>query len=161
MSNSGYISSGSDPIPPSKRRKTNPTSSSLVYTGKDGTVWSIQTGDEQNVGRISQHNVLKDSPGPTSFAKRNLTENNMMSAFNLFVDGFIIDHIIKCTETEARSKLNNDEWKTSKEEIYQLIGIMYARGLLAKGQPVEQIWSKKWGIPYFAKLCHVTDIENC
>ena len=122
-----------------------------MYTGKDGTVWSIQTGDEQNVGRISQQNVLKDSPGPTSFAKRNITENNMMSAFNLFVDGFIIDHIIKCTETEARSKLNNDEWKTSKEEIYQLIGIMYARGLLAKGQLVEQIWSKKWGIPYFAK----------
>lgn len=26
---------------------------------------------------------------------------------------------------------------------------MYARGLIAKGQPVHHIWSKTWGAPYF------------
>ena len=29
---------------------------------------------------------------------------------------------------------------------------MYARGLLAKGQPVDYIWSKKWGPPIFSQL---------
>lgn len=69
---------------------------------------------------------------------------------NLFIDSYIIDHIVKCTEIEARLKLNTQDWKTSKQEIYQLIGIMYARGLLAKGQPVDQIWSRKWGINFFS-----------
>ena len=47
-------------------------------------------------------------------------------------------------------KLNCQDWKTSREEIYQLIAIVYARGLLAKGHPVDQIWSKTWGIKFFS-----------
>ncbi|XP_066943494.1 piggyBac transposable element-derived protein 4-like [Macrobrachium rosenbergii] len=136
--------------PLSKRKRIEETSSPLVYHGKDGTVWTLDTGEEALVGRRNTHNVMKDTPGPTSFAKRNITEGNNISALNLFIDSYIIDHIVKCTETEARLKLNTQDWKTSKEEIYQLIGIMYARGLLAKGQPVDQIWSKKWGIKYFS-----------
>ena len=58
------------------------------------------------VGRISQHNILKDIPGPTSFSKRNITVSDNISALNLFIDSYVIDHIIKCTEIEARLKLN-------------------------------------------------------
>ena len=126
------------------------TSSTSVYQGKEGTVWTLDAGEEELVGRISQHNILKDIPGPTSFAKRNITESDNISALNLFIDSYIIDHIVKCTEIEARLKLNCQDWKTSREEIYQLIAIMYARGLLAKGHPVDQIWSKTWGIKFFS-----------
>ena len=131
----------------SKSRK-RPTSQ-LNYTAKDGTIWSVQTTDDQNIGRMQQQNVFTETPGPTSYAKRNITEGEVLTAFSLFIDKFMIDHIIKCTETEARMKLQNDSWKTNREEIYKLFGIMYARGLLAKGQPVEQIWSRAWGINYF------------
>ena len=37
----------------------------------------------------------------------------------------------------------------NKKKICNLIGIMIARGLLAKGQSVDQIWSKSWDSPYF------------
>ncbi|XP_071746952.1 piggyBac transposable element-derived protein 4-like [Lepeophtheirus salmonis] len=50
---------------------------------------------------------------------------------------------------DARSKLKNDVWTTSKREILQLIAIMYARGILAKGQPTEVIWSRTLGINLF------------
>ncbi|XP_071746194.1 piggyBac transposable element-derived protein 4-like [Lepeophtheirus salmonis] len=65
------------------------------------------------------------------------------------IDNYFIDHIVKCTIVEARSKLKNDVWTTSKREILQLIAIMYARGILAKGQPTEVIWSRKLGINLF------------
>ena len=29
---------------------------------------------------------------------------------------------------------------------------MYARGVLAKGQPVDMVWSKRWGAPIIAEL---------
>ena len=72
-----------------------------------------------------------------------------MSAFCLFVDRFMIDHIQKCTEIEVCAKTGDDNWIISAEKIYGLLAIMYARGLLAKGQPVEFIWSKKWGSAFF------------
>ena len=54
----------------------------------------------------------------------------------------MIREIVSCTETEARSKLKNDTWSTSKEEIYALLGILFARGLIAKGQRINDLWSK-------------------
>ena len=32
------------------------------------------------------------------------------------------------------------------------MGIMYARGLIAKEQPVHEIWSKDWGPPFFREV---------
>ena len=61
---------------------------------------------------------LRSSPGPTSYAKRKVIEGSVMSAFTLFIDDFMIRKIASCTETEAWSKLKNDTWSTSKEEIY-------------------------------------------
>ena len=100
---------------------------------------------------MQQQNVLKEIPGPTSYAKRNVSECNVFTSFSLFIDRYIVEHIVKCTENEAQSKLQDESWKTSKEEIYKLFGIILARGLLAKGQPVDQIWSKEWGINYFSR----------
>ena len=134
---------------PSKRRRFS--DSHLVFTAKDKTVWTRQIVDDQNIGRMQQQNVLKEIPDPTSYAKRNVSECNVFTSFSLFIDRYIVEHIVKCTENEAQSKLQDESWKTSKEEIYKLFGIMLARGLLAKGQPVDQIWSKEWGINYFSR----------
>ena len=61
----------------------------------------------------------------------------------------MIREIVSCTETEARSKLKNDTWSTSKEEINALLGIFFARGLIAKGQQINDLWSKVWGPSFF------------
>ena len=60
----------------------------------------------------------------------------------------MIREIVSRTETEARSKLKNDSWSTSKEEIYAFLGIFFARGLIAKGQQINDLWSKVW-VPSF------------
>ena len=67
----------------------------------------------------------------------------------LFIDKTIIDCIVKCTEAEARNKLSDETWKTSNEEIYKLIGVMIARGLLVKGLSTDETWSTTWGPPFF------------
>ena len=85
---------------------------------------------------MGNQNVLTEASGPTSYAKRQIVEGDMFSAFQLFIDDFIICEIKMCTETEARSKLNNDSWSVSEEEIYHLLAIMLARGVIAKSQPI-------------------------
>ena len=60
----------------------------------------------------------------------------MFSAFQLFINDFIIREIKMCTETKARSKLN-DSWSLSEEEIYYLLAIMLAKRVISKGQPIS------------------------
>ena len=80
---------------------------------------------------------MTETPGPTAYAKRRIIQKEAMTAFILLVNKFIVDTIVKCTQIEARSKLGDDNWSTSAEEIYKLFEIMYARGIQANGQPVN------------------------
>ena len=41
---------------------------------------------------------------------------------------------------------------TSTENIYKPFAVIYIRGLLAKGQPVDDVWSRKWGPPNISQL---------
>ena len=91
---------------------------------------------------------MKTTPGISS-GKLKIIDGQALTAFMLFIDNNIIQHIVNCTQIEAQSKLEDKTWTTTKKEICNLIGIMIARGLLAKGQSVDQIWSKSWDSPYF------------
>lgn len=122
-----------------------------ILTGKDGTRWEVIEQDNSGAGRRGKQNILRESPGPTSLPKRQIVEGRVLSAFSLLIDDFIIKHIQKCTESEARTKLKCESWVISYEEIYAVIGIMFARGVLAKGQSVDHLWSKTWGPPFFRK----------
>ena len=62
-----------------------------------------------------------------------------MSVFSLFIDDFMIQAIKRFTEIEARQKLNDETWTISKEEIYCMIEIIYARGVIAKCQPLTYL----------------------
>nr|XP_040574663.1 uncharacterized protein LOC121123606 [Lepeophtheirus salmonis] len=136
-------------FPSSKKHKSTDLLEESMYVGKDNIIWHKQLGYGEISACFSQENILKVVSGPSSFAKRNIITDKTLSAFELLIDNYIIDHIVKCTIVEARSKLKNDVWTTSKREILQLIAIMYARGILAKGQPTEVIWSRKLGINLF------------
>ncbi|XP_068233574.1 uncharacterized protein [Palaemon carinicauda] len=125
------------------------TTVTTILTGKDGTRWESIDQNPANAGRITAQNIIRETPGPTSVAKRQVFPGQVLSSFRLLIDDFIIKHIQKCTETEARMKLNDETWNISFQEIYATIGIMYARGVLAKGQSVENLWSVKWGPPFF------------
>ena len=135
-----------------KRTETAMDDAPTSYKGKDGTEWNVVDTQDDRAGRIRKQNVMTDKPGPTAFAKRSVINDSPASAFFLFIDRAIIDNIIKCTEIEAQNKSGNQNWKTSRSEIHQLFAVMLARGVLARGQPVRHIWSKKWGPAIFQKI---------
>lgn len=54
-------------------------------------------------------------------------------------------------------------WTISVEELRSFFGFCYARGELANGVRVKELWSKKWGLPIFSKTMsrdHFVDIIN-
>jgi hypothetical protein len=53
-------------------------------------------------------NITRETPGPTSYAKRDIIEGKVTSAFSLMIDESMIRHIQKCTEAEARMEMKND-----------------------------------------------------
>lgn len=159
-----FVPAGNNPPPlgrsdpsnmnPRKKRRMDVITPQIgtIFTGKDGTKWEVISTADTETGRTAEQNVMRETPGPTSYAKRRIIQKEAITAFTLFVDKFIVDTIVECTQIEARSKSGDETWSTSTEEIYKLFGVMYARGLLAKGQPVDYIWSKKWGPPIFSQL---------
>ena len=88
-------------------------------------------------------NIFTDKPGPTSFSKSRIIDGEALSAFNLMININMVQHIKHCTETEARRVLGREDWVLSIEELYSAFAIMYARGVIAKGQPLKQLWSQK------------------
>lgn len=71
-------------------------------TSSDGTEWEVIGPNNRTSGRRNQQNVLKEEPGPTSYAKRNISEDSPASAWNLMIDDFILKRIKFYTELEAR-----------------------------------------------------------
>ena len=128
------------------------TTDNDILVGKDGTQWTVILQDHMHRGRINSHNVFSAKPGPTSFAKRQVETDNALSSLFLFIDKFIIEHIVECTNTEARLKRNDDSFVVSKDDILKFIGISYVRGIVLKGVPTKTIWSLKWGSPMLRKL---------
>lgn len=64
----------------------------------------------------------------------------------------MLNHIKKCTETEARRQLKDDRWPMSMEEFEAFIGIWYMRGATgAKGLELNSLWSENWGLPLCKK----------
>ena len=115
---------------------------------------------QNEVGRYGRQNILRESPGPTSLPKRKIVEQSVLSAFNLLVDDFIIKHIIECTESEARSKLNNEDWSTSYAEICAVIGIMFAEEYWLNASPL-MIFGLTLGVThFFVKQCHAIASRN-
>jgi hypothetical protein len=66
----------------------------------DGTVWEeMQIGAIP--GRPTLHNIFREVPGPTGYAKRNIMKGKMKTAFSLIIDHHIMKHIRLCTIEEA------------------------------------------------------------
>ena len=73
----------------------------------DGRIWTkLEVGGSG--GRSPVHKIFKDIAGPTGYAKRNVMEGNVSSAFHLIITKNMIEHIKYCTEEEARRVLKED-----------------------------------------------------
>ncbi|KAL6417615.1 hypothetical protein ACFW04_014418 [Cataglyphis niger] len=119
-------------------------------TAVDGTVWR-KIAEGGIPGRSPSTCVFKGVKGPTGYAKRNIMADNLVSAFSLIIDNYIIKHIQKCTEEEG-SRILGYDWTTSLPEIRAFIGILYARGAYeAKNLKLSYLWSAKWGPEFFRR----------
>nr|XP_012145741.1 PREDICTED: piggyBac transposable element-derived protein 4-like [Megachile rotundata] len=119
-------------------------------TAADGTVW-IKFAEGGIPGRSPSACVFKGVKGPTGYAKRNIMADNVVSAFSLIINNYIIKHIKKCTEEEGRRILGYD-WTTTLPEIRAFIGILYARGAYeAKNLKLSYLWLEKWGPEFFRR----------
>ena len=87
----------------------------------------VTNHNEVATGLMPSQNLFRSSPGPTLYAKRKVIEGSILSVFTLFIDDFMIREIVSCTETEARSKLKNDFWSTSKEESTPFLEYFFSR----------------------------------
>ncbi|KAK2580001.1 hypothetical protein KPH14_010766 [Odynerus spinipes] len=142
---------------PRKRRRVlissdeeTENTSQETETAADGTVW--WKFDEGGIpGRLPSTCIFKSVTGPTGYARKNVMANNLVSAFSLIINDYIIKHIKKCTEEEARRILDYD-WTTTLPEIRAFIGILYARGAYeAKNLKLSYLWSVKWGPEFFRR----------
>jgi len=67
-----------------------------VLTAKDGTKW------KKYKSVISPHETCRlQCPSPKSYACRNIQAGSPASAWNLFTDKLILEHIRKCTIHET------------------------------------------------------------
>ena len=95
------------------------------------------------------HNVVKETPGPTGHAKRNI-DDTVTSAFKLLIDEGLLRHIQQATMTEARTVLGDNTWTMSIAELEAFLALLYARGAYAsKGLSIDSLWSTKWGPKFF------------
>ncbi len=51
-----------------------------IYVSKDKTSWTVISASHTTVGKFGAQNVLKETPGPTPYVKRNVG-NNVSSAY--------------------------------------------------------------------------------
>jgi hypothetical protein len=96
------------------------------------------------------HNVLRESAGPSSYAKRRISFENESSVRRFVLNEKILKHIKHCTEIEAVRRSGDNNWKLSLDELDSFISLLYIRGALhAKGLSTDALWSTKWGNRYF------------
>lgn len=121
-----------------------------MYVSKDGTSWTVTSASRTTAGKYGAQNILKEVPGTTPYAKRNVSDN-VTSAWRLFIDESMLHHIKKCTEAEAALK-KEENWTISLEEIDAFIAIIYARGAYGCNDiDYDFLWNKTWGPPFFSE----------
>ncbi|XP_073537704.1 uncharacterized protein [Phyllobates terribilis] len=119
-----------------------------ILVSADGIQWKPVEIGEHLPGRCDSQNILREAPGPTGYARRNIIIDSPLSAWRLFFDSYILTHIKNCTLVEA-CRNNNLPFTLSDEELDAFIAIFYARGISGTNRhSISSIWCNDWGIPF-------------
>ena len=94
-----------------------------VLTAKNDTKWKkVQVG-KQSTGRLASNNIVKECPGPLSYWRRNIQAGILACAWLLSMEKFILEHIHKCTITEAHVQTKNEEFCIANNELFAFIPV--------------------------------------
>lgn len=135
------------------RRNQHDDHSPMLNVARDGTVWHEIEPGVASIGQTQSQNILREKPGPTALAMRNIVDDSTISAFSLLLDEALMKNIQISTQQEAHRELGNDKWLISMEELNAFIAILFARGALrANTLAAKDLWNKTWGPPFFASV---------
>ena len=70
--------------------------------------------------------MLREQPGPTPYATRNVSEDEVSSSWRLFILDSILRHIKRCTEAEA-ARAGEQNLSLAIDELHAFIALVYAR----------------------------------
>ncbi|XP_008423828.1 piggyBac transposable element-derived protein 4-like [Poecilia reticulata] len=118
-----------------------------TLTSKDGQIkWS--TSPHQSRARLSSSNVIKMTPGPTSFALSRV--DDIESAFQLFISPPMEKIILDMTNLEGR-RVFQEKWKPlDPSDLHAYIGILVLAGVYrSKGEATASLWNEEYGRPIF------------
>ena len=63
-------------------------------------IWYLLDPNQNNSGRRSCHNVIREAPGTSTQAHRTIIKESVRSVWDLFIDEGMLRHIQRCTEEE-------------------------------------------------------------
>ena len=108
--------------------------------------------NQNNSGRQSFHNVIREASGPSTQAHRSVIKESVRSAWDLFIDEGTLRHMQSCTEEEARRVLQTGDWRVSLHELDAFLAIVCARGAhKATKIKVHELWNRLWAIPIISE----------
>lgn len=93
----------------------------------DGSQWN-KCASGSVTSKLATQNILQRNSGPTSYIKRNVNNDTVLSVWLLF-QTIVLEHIAKCTNTEACWVLASDALSLSKDEFFTYISILYIHGV--------------------------------
>ena len=97
-------------------------------------------------------NVIRKVPGPSTQAHRSIIKESVRSVWDIFIDEGMLRHMQRCTEEEARTVLQTDNWRVSLREPDAFLAIAYARGAhKATKFKVHELWNRLWTIPIISE----------
>jgi hypothetical protein len=132
----------------SSRSSVQTENDSNIDTAKDGTEWyKMQLGEKTRI-----RNVIKFSSvtGPSFYARQQIGRS-FLTAFELIIDEYIIESIAHFTNEFASEHLWI-ELNLNRTELLAFIAILFARGVFCPNTPLNELWSKKYGIPVIKDL---------
>ncbi|XP_073529616.1 uncharacterized protein [Phyllobates terribilis] len=88
-----------------------------ILVSADGIQWKPVEIGEHLPGRRDSQNILREAPGPTGYARRNIIIDSPLSAWRLFFDSYILTHI-----KELYVVIQDRTGKTQRAKIGSYLG---------------------------------------
>lgn len=140
-----YITSESDND--SSENNLQATNNLAFIQSKDKNIhWMLEPFPHH--GRINRSNIIKHTPGPTRYATSRI--NNIVSAFQLFLDHTLENIILKMTNIEGR-RVYSDNWENLDSTTLQAyVGLLLLAGVYKSyGESTKSLWHAETGRPIF------------
>ena len=122
-------------------------------TAKDKTIWCKMKASTQT--KYRNRIAFNEKYGPTCYAKNHIDHSALSAFFCIFCSSMlrmIVDHTNNYADMLFQQGEISEEFKTTKDEMLNFIGVLYCRGIFCSKTPIKSMWSRMYGLPIISKL---------